>query len=93
MGRELGCREEREVGGDGWVDGRIRGIARQAFRTRLSRTWLPQGALHTCRHTSMYAHTQYVYTRLLYMTKINSKKAAPFLRFPSQQTLAFIHFS
>lgn len=35
MGREMGCREEREVGVDGWVDGGIRGIARQAFRMHI----------------------------------------------------------
>lgn len=35
MGREMGYREEREVGGKGWVDGGIRGVARQAFRTHI----------------------------------------------------------
>ena len=54
-GREMGCREEREVGGDGWADGRIRGIARQAFRTRV----LPYMAPTRCpSHMHMYGYAR-----------------------------------
>lgn len=54
-------RKREEGGGDGWVDGRIRGIARQAFRTRIhpctAHTRCPSH-VHTCDHVHphMFIH-------------------------------------
>lgn len=52
----MGCREKTEVGGDGWVDGRIRGIARQTFRTRILPCATPTrcpSRMHTYEPTHM----------------------------------------
>lgn len=58
MEREMGCREKRVVGGDEWVDGRIRGIACQAFWTRILSYTAPTRCpshmhtyVHVCPHT------------------------------------------
>lgn len=78
MGKEMGCREEREVGGDGWVDGRIRGKARQAFRTRILLYTAPTRCpshMHACVRVQPHTLTPVcVRARDTYYRKNNPEK-------------------
>ncbi len=94
MGREMGC---RGVGGDGWVEGRSRGIARQAFRSRILSYTAPTrcpSCMHTYDHVcpSIFQH-RCVYTHLQYMTQKNPEKLPHFSDSPPLLVRAHAHSS
>lgn len=95
MGREMGCREEREVGGDGWVNGRIRGIARQAFSTRFLPYTAPTrcpSRMHTCEHVHAHTLTLACVHVLAMCDWKKIQKICPISQIsPSLWTLALIH--
>lgn len=76
-------------GGKRRVDGGIKGVARQRFRTHTLPRVLPQGALDTCTHACQHSG-RCVRCALLYLTERNPEKLTPFQRYPSRRTRAFI---